>query len=365
MQYISPLSFLGGGAIAADKKSIQLAKKKMLAEVELSATGSILVNGRELTKNDIIVFFDSLQTDDSLPYHVAIADDPALLYFLEHNTLGRNSRFKICPLFEDSQFVEWLSPYFFTSFATLAKKCLKERDDDAWAALFANAILMNFYYTEEAWKEIEKAVQADWEKIDRFQKKKVMQGLQAVEPLLNFKYISMLKRLPVGRFNSLLDGYAFTVMQCSIHIFNRVSRNRGLVVVENALILVASPYVRKTILDKKFEMEGIHGRVIEKNTKLTNRRIVIFAVIVGIFFFAGLIGEFSDDDNKPKEYNNSMEYLPKDTLPTTDSIGGLQKLSTGKDSANLRGAEPPSPQQMFSDSSTIKARIERQVPKTK
>ncbi len=59
----------------------------MLAELELNDGNSILVNGKEVSKNDIIRFFDDLQQSTDLSYHVAVYRDKVLLKFLEYSIL--------------------------------------------------------------------------------------------------------------------------------------------------------------------------------------------------------------------------------------------------------------------------------------
>jgi len=317
MQYISPLALLEAptaGQVA--KKDILLAKKKMFAELELSGGNTVIIRGRELTKNDIIIFFDNLQQDDNLQFHVIVANDFVLRRFLEDNVLRRRQKFNADDIYHDPQFIEWISPYFFTSFRSFAEECLLKRKDDEWATLLAVPMLMNVYYTEEAWKGIEKNIISDLEDLYAFRKSKGDEGWEVIETIVNFRYISMLKLLPQGRFSMLLDEYALITMHCSVYVFNKINRSRGITMVENALVIVLSAHYRKLIVDKRTEMETI-DRVANKKRgrRLSGRKfgLLIFYVCI---VAGSAIYNASNDDNK--DYNltpaNTIDSLQNDII---------------------------------------------------
>ncbi|MDZ7880230.1 MAG: hypothetical protein U5L45_21315 [Saprospiraceae bacterium] len=91
MHYISPFRSLGISDFdAIDKNTLNLAKKKLLAEIDLSPTNTIIREGQELSKDTIIKTFDKLTQVNNWETHRAIAKDLPLLAFLENQTFANN-----------------------------------------------------------------------------------------------------------------------------------------------------------------------------------------------------------------------------------------------------------------------------------
>ncbi len=128
MQYISPFQELGIEADGNfDKSTLNLAKKRLLAELDLSEKPTILRGSLELTKNDIIQQFDKLAALKNWDFHRLIAADKALLDFLQHKYWKYwiiNNGLKAEPQYNDKAFVEFVSPYFLISYKSLIIKSL-------------------------------------------------------------------------------------------------------------------------------------------------------------------------------------------------------------------------------------------------
>ena len=70
MRYVSPFQELGieiDGNL--DKENLNLAKKRLLAELDLSDSSTILRGSVEMTKNDIITQFDKLASVKNWDFH--------------------------------------------------------------------------------------------------------------------------------------------------------------------------------------------------------------------------------------------------------------------------------------------------------
>lgn len=315
MQYISPVPLLETlNGEQPDKKSISLARKKMLAELELNG-GSVDINGGELSKNDIINLFDELQQGDNLSYHFAVANDAVLLRLLEYNIIEKGDRFNDNELYDGPQFIEWISPYFFNSFSIFARECLlgsqvsikistpadplvnpyandspiPQKNDGGWSALFSNPILMTGWHWEEARQGIEAIVKKDMENLYAFHQNKGPAGNRLIEPLINAPYITMLQQLPAKSFTQLRDEYAYITMQCAIHIFNKINRDKGAAIIENAWVLAVSSNVKDGIQATQAHMDNLKRGSGSGGGGNNGNAWVIRAVVIGlliIFRFA-------------------------------------------------------------------------------
>jgi hypothetical protein len=266
MQYLSPTTFAGetlSGPL--DKKAIQLGRKKLFAELELSGETTIDLNGKPFTKNDIIKYFDDLLKDEALAWHSAVAADRVLLGFLEQAMLGRKERFENNPLYNDEQFIQWISPYFCHAFNVFMERCfVVEPDEDGLTSLVNNRLLMTPGDTEKAWNNVTRFIMDDIATLERFHaqdKKKKTAG--EVTPtqlrgLMEFGYIRMIQLLPKSRFASIRDKYAYCMLNACIDVFNLHVRNRSHAKnwLENAQLLAVSPEVKDQIYKKLEEMEA-------------------------------------------------------------------------------------------------------------
>jgi hypothetical protein len=122
MQYQSPVKLLQ--SFAPNQKpedlNIDLLKKKLLAEFELQRKVTIHTEAGELTKDGVIQMFDKLKNLDNLYYHLEIANDAALLNFLETSQI--TGSFLMHPLYRDEKFLKFITPYFAHSYNAMVTK---------------------------------------------------------------------------------------------------------------------------------------------------------------------------------------------------------------------------------------------------
>lgn len=161
-------------------------------------------------------------------------------------------------------------------------------------------MLMNAYYTEEAWKRVEETIRQDLAYLYEFHEAKGTSGKNLIEPLIGFRYISMLQQLPAERFAMLRDEYAYMVMQCSVHIFNRINKDEAAIVVENALLLATSTEVKESIAVKQAEMYNLANRGSGKRDNSTGGWAGR-----GIFFILFIIFKVATCNSNS---NNSYNY---------------------------------------------------------
>ena len=261
MQYLSPSSLSGDPIVTPlDKKAIQLERKKLFAELELSGETTIEMNGRAFTKNDIIQYYEDLLKEDGLKYHSTVAEDPILLVFLETAFIGRKENFLRNPMYySDEQFINWISPYFCHAFITFMNACFLDPDEDGLTSLLRNKLLMTSADIEKGWQAVMKIVMGSISTIEEYYKATGAVKLSKVKDLMEFRYIRLIQLLPNDRFSPVKDKYAFSILQACVFTFNR-NRQTGNYVstwLENAYLLAASDDVRKQIAKKQEELEAV------------------------------------------------------------------------------------------------------------
>jgi hypothetical protein len=140
MSYLSPRTILAQAKLPIaghfDQQQLILAKRVMLAEIDLSETKSVVLNGQEFTKDAALRYFDELQSQGKLAYHLAIAEDEALCDFLEWGTLPKRD-FLPNPLYQNPDFNAFVGAWYVESYAGLLIEVFKQGNEKKAEQVFA------------------------------------------------------------------------------------------------------------------------------------------------------------------------------------------------------------------------------------
>ncbi len=99
-----------------------MARKRWVAELDLSGNSTISINGQEFGKQEIITTFDRLQKDEHLAYHLAVDNDGVMRHFLETGEFTKGQQFVALREYEDEAFIQWITPYVVPAFQKLLAK---------------------------------------------------------------------------------------------------------------------------------------------------------------------------------------------------------------------------------------------------
>jgi hypothetical protein len=328
MRYLSPGSLLGDALPQPlDKKGIQLARKKLFAELELTGSDHLEIHGAPFTKNDIIDYFEELQKDDIPVYHQAVAEDQVLLGFLEEGRLGRMDRFRQYDGYDSDPFIHWISPYFYSSFTAFAHSCFKDNDEDGLTTILRNRLMMTAYDLEQSWTFIRKILTNNISLLEYYQQQgkgssKHEVTVEDVAPVMDYRCINMILLLPENRFGEIKDKYAFAMMQACIYTFNKDTSNRSYakISLENARTLASSPDLQ----------EQIGAKLQEMNTVKTKGKFFSVGrlVWIGLFIVVRLLSMNSNSSNSfqnaPIHFTTTIDTTKHPLNPHLDSI--MQQL---------------------------------------
>jgi len=145
MSYRNPLAVLekmNGTAIdTTDAAAVSLLRKKMLAELELTEDKVIWINGESFGKNDLLLFFDSLQNKTELYFHQEIKSDPVLSAFLASGVI--TGLFNDKALYKDKSFLSFIAPFYEPLLTAAALHSIQQQRVDTLEYLFANPVLLD------------------------------------------------------------------------------------------------------------------------------------------------------------------------------------------------------------------------------
>jgi len=329
MQYLSPSTLLGESIpTPIDKKAIQLGRKKLLAELELSAQDSLDIHGLTLTKGNIIDYFEALQQDNIIDYHNAVEEDAVLKTFLEDHYIGDGEQFRDNPLYYDSRFIQWMSPFFLTAFTTATDQCFRYMKKDALIAILDNQYLMTDYDLEQAWASLMKILFNNIALLEYYrdkgeQGKGDKQTFDAATPLMGYQYISLVVLLPEHRFGEIRNKYAFVIEQAAIYTFNKKTAHRlaAETWVENALLLALAPELQRELTEKLKEMRRISKPTKDSNPFWNIARFAWLLIFIAAKAFTCNSGSSSLDYDA--SHKAPIFYKLPDSLELNDSTRKL------------------------------------------
>jgi hypothetical protein len=291
--YLSPLYFLPQGTGLGDLHSDQilLAKKKLLAETELSPDKTIVLNKMVCTRNDVLNLFDKLiDHGEELNYHFAIFRNKILLEFLENRFVAVLPVSLESDLKNDPGFIDFISPYFEKVYTPLFIKCIKQHRIVVISTLMANSYLMNYADRNRPYKAAYNLINKYTEQIiNHTQKIKAQIRINLFYPfsifnLLNFlipknykisefkqyydsTFIAVLNVLP-EQFDDLRTEYCRVVMNMGIGL-QRHDLKLALKILKNISSLKCSDYMHQKVED--------NHRIM--SPKFSSRRIFRYVIL--------------------------------------------------------------------------------------
>jgi hypothetical protein len=297
MRYISPIRHLNIDTNHVDatgnmpKSVLNLAKKRLLAEIDLSPKQTIWQGQTEMSKNDVLKWFDQLAVSGELGFHILIAQDPVLLTFLEQQHLAAGAHFK-ADLYQDSKFIAFVSPYYQTSFNKVLIDALEKQDEPVVNTLLHyNPILMTGYQSEAAWLKINRYLNDKLEVLQGIIKQNKYDKKYSYIQAKRFYEIDLLlifNHLP-DSFQKFRDDYCIALINLSGFGWNGAKYDFVEKVILASKILECSPNIRR-ILQTRIEWYEIHLPAIRRSTLTWKQKsVIVFAIVMILLYLYGSI----------------------------------------------------------------------------
>ncbi|MBT1698101.1 hypothetical protein KK083_14505 [Fulvivirgaceae bacterium PWU4] len=166
MQYKSPIPLLRYAGIDIrniDVAQLNKAKKALLTELDISENKSLLVDGDELTKDDIISIFDDVKDQQVLQFHQWIHNSPRLLKLIRDGEVDAGKK----GIFFDSSwryhrdfdaFREFVSPYLAQPLAKAIDRAFRARKLKEAELIMAEHYLISDFYFDETFGRLNRSL---------------------------------------------------------------------------------------------------------------------------------------------------------------------------------------------------------------
>ena len=323
MRYVSPFQELGIAADGnLDKSDLNLAKKRLLAELDLSSKPTILRGSVEMTKNDIINQFDKLNSIKNWDFHRLVLADKSLLEFVQNRKWEAKNNLLKEPKYDNPEFVEFISPYFFESYKSLIIKNIAERNAyNLKAILNISPRLLTEEDHDNVWFSVESFLNGWKDNLDEIAEN-VQNGRvyddNALIPFHGKSFIECLNLLP-DEFTYFRDDYATSLFNLSANSWNKNKHYRAVYLVKNARLLDISEDTA-TMLDERIEWFDAELKRINNNDTVTENwsastiaRVVFFCI-----FFIFRLATCDNNSSTSTTRFEPIDYASPET--TTHSV---------------------------------------------
>ncbi len=345
MAYQSPLHFFSQlnlpiNNAQLDKEHLALARKMLLAEIDLSDTQTLKKGNVELTKNDILNLFEDLKNSENLTYHTAVFADKVLLKFLEEFKIEDNpqqvsdydryaanavsrTRFANNPVYNESAFVEFIGVYFKDAFQIILQRAIEKQDRNTVKLVMQNPRFMLYNQEFDAFSRILLQLQGKEEDADGLQyriENRQNYTQEEVIAISNPNFIDCLNFLP-DFFENFRDIYAISLINIGVVLYNKKKYALTKSVISNAQQLNVSTYYREK-LDKYYadlvENAPASGSVSSSSDGSSSSSSGMSWTTILVLIGLGLrLIIFAGDCSKP---SNSSDYSTNYPAITVDAL---------------------------------------------
>ena len=344
MRYVSPFEELG---IEIDgnlnKEDLNLAKKRLLAELDLSDAPTILRGSVEMTKNDIITQFDKLGSVKNWDFHRLIAADKALLGFVQHKDWNEQKQLLKEPKYDDAAFIDFVSPYFSESYKYLIIKHLAARSiKNLTAILDITPRLLTDNDHDDVWFSVESFLEGWKDNLNEIAEN-VRNGQHYTDkeliPYQAKQFIQCLNLLP-DDFTWFRDDYATSLFNLSAYSWNKEKHYRAIDIVKNARLLEISDETEVMLDERIAWFEEQIGRTSNVTSSESWSGATIFRVLLFVIFVLVKVATCGHSTS-----STSSTFTPVIEVAPPPEIVSVEEKSKGKFSSKKAVAVPSEKEQ--------------------
>jgi hypothetical protein len=150
MNFVNPFELLD--VIEADAASIKKAKRRKLAEFELSDDGLIEFGNQKVTKSDFIRVTDELDNNDKVEFYLFIKNNQRLNAFLTNGDTSFFVNYRQESIYSETDFINFISPYFAQQYNKALLEAFQNDNVPLLKGIIANPPMVNGRDTEKAYK---------------------------------------------------------------------------------------------------------------------------------------------------------------------------------------------------------------------
>jgi len=230
MQYINPYKLLNIPADdlpSVDSNTVSKAKKKLLAEIELSESNAIVHSKIELNKGDCIKAIDDLDNNNKREFHLFIIKNKPLFNFLTSRDLTFFTQFKFESIYKDNEFLDFISPFFSEQYDQALFINYKKNISHNLKAILAVKPITNFEYSDKCYKSTYSFLREIYFELEKINKDIennnsvfIKENFQGLARLISDKInVAQLNALPYY-FQTIRNQIAHSIRDIEVKLYN-------------------------------------------------------------------------------------------------------------------------------------------------
>lgn len=216
MEFINPIEVLNLSKIPVakiDSSVLRKAKKSILAEIELSEDGYILLENLKISKFQIEKAAEDLADFRKLQYYHQIANDKNLNDFLTFRRCDFFIFSKNMDIYSSPEFIDLISPIFAERYNWILVEAYQSKDLDQFKAIISHPPLINKFDEDSAFRGLRNALQNSIQEVIALQERFLQNDLSLYDiSKLNER---IQKILPSAFFNLLPNSF-YTIQRQAV-----------------------------------------------------------------------------------------------------------------------------------------------------
>lgn len=302
------------------EEQLPLLRKKILAEISLSADGYIQLGAKTFTKDDILKYFEELKKPNYFKYYELIANDAALHGFLSGSSQVQFEKILSNSVYREEEFIRFISPVFkenYIKYIVLVFESMKPPNP----AAFSDQQFLTATDKIDVISSISKFLEGEINTLSKYRLKAKSNNIDEVDKkeiihLTTQNYIAKLNFLP-SDFDYIRDSYALEVNNLAVALIVK-ERNAARRILENAMALSCN--------DEMTTLISSNHDLISKNHKepSTDKSSPVLSFFITIVIIISLIIKISKFTSNNSKSNNRSRHPVSSGVRTynSESEGG-------------------------------------------
>lgn len=334
MHYINPIEILelnGRDAISIDNSEIKKAKKRLIADIELSEDGQYNYKGQSITKSDCERAILDLENDEKKEFYSYLTNNKALNDYLASGDERIFRQFHQDSIFKLPEFVNFISPYFTSRFERSLIQAFNSQDEELLGLILRTQVLISKSDINNAFRAVSKELENRIKEIDKI-KNEIKEGessydeddIEEVVDIVEDYFPAESINLLPSYFQSQINKIASSINNLQLEIWNNFDTTEVSLRLLEHLLKLNIESVGKPTFEKNYKIvKAKHEERIEqeKNEPLLKKWADVLINLRQIG--AGI----ENKTLKPKDVLNSISTISIEDLNSLPSFADEIRIS--------------------------------------
>ncbi|HNK25377.1 MAG TPA: hypothetical protein PKK64_13045 [Saprospiraceae bacterium] len=330
MHFINPIEILelnGRDAISIDNSEIKKAKKRLIADIELSEAGHLNYKGQTITKSDCERAINDLENNEKKEFYSYLTTNKALNDYLTSGDERIFRQFHQDSIFKLPEFINFISPYFTNRFERSLIQAFNSQDEELLGLILRTQVLISKSDINNGFRAVSKEIEHRIQELDKI-KNEIKEGessydeddIEEVIEIVEDYFPPVTLNLLPSYFQSQINKIGEAINYLGLAIWNEFTIARVPMLLEEHLL--------------KLNIESVSRPIFEKNHKIYQEK---YEEEVELELNAPTITKWAHilmECRKINDAVDSKKLQPKEALVRVNSLVNITDLNYLESFAN-------------------------------